>query len=311
MIDIAEILGSNADDTFFGVPKASPDALDGVDIAILGIPCATPYASTGTYAAAAPKALRKAIAPYAHDPVHMDFDLAGPVLGDGSLKFADCGDLVWSKTDHGANRKSITETTKNILDAGAIPIALGGDDSIPIPFYEAFSDRGPFTILQIDAHIDWRDSVDGEPLGLSSNMRRASEMAHIENIIQVGARNIGSARPSDYEDAVKWGVEFVMAREFMETGINPVIDKIPENANLLINFDVDGLDPSVMPAVIGPAPGGLSYWQVVNLIQAAMNKASLAAFSIVEFYPERDTDGVAALTAARIVSNVLGNLARR
>ena len=50
-------------------------------------------------------------------------------------------------------------------------------------------------ILQIDAHIDWRDEVGGEHWGLSSNMRRASEMAHVTGIVQVGQRGIGSARP--------------------------------------------------------------------------------------------------------------------
>ena len=311
MVDIAEILGAGDADTFFGLPKVELDKLSPIDVVVLGIPCATPYAATGTYSAGAPRALRKAVAHDASGTAHMDFDLAGPVLGDGSVRFADYGDLPWSEHDHVANRKTITDTTREILSANAVPIALGGDDSIPIPFYEAFADRGPFTILQIDAHIDWRDDVDGETLGLSSNMRRASEMSHIENIIQVGARSIGSARPSDFNDAVAWGVDFIPARQFMERGIEHILSKIPNNANLLINFDVDALDPSIMPAVIGPAPGGLSYWDVVNLIQGAMNKASLAAFSIVEFYPDKDTTGHAALTAARVVCNVLGNLARR
>ena len=106
-----------------------------------------------------------------------------------------------------------------ILDAGAVPILLGGDDSLPIPMLEAYAGRGRFTILQIDAHIDWRDEVQGERLGLSSGMRRASEMAHIERIIQVGQRGIGSARPSDLADARDWGVTFFPARGVAQAGI--------------------------------------------------------------------------------------------
>ena len=311
MIDIAKILGANSGDTFFGLPRVELTDMSAVDAAIIGMPCATPYASTGPYSAGAPAALRQAIAPYAHDPAHMDFDVGGPLLGEGNVSFADLGDVTWSEADHAINRKTITETTRTILDANAVPIVLGGDDSIPIPLYDAFADRGPFTILQIDAHIDWRDEVNGEKLGLSSNMRRASEMPHIEKIIQVGIRGVGSARPSDHADAVAWGVEFVTAEQHMRDGVDAVLAKIPDGSNLLINFDVDALDPSIMPAVIGPAPGGLSYWQVVGLIRGAMQKANLACFSIVEFYPDRDSHGHAALTAARIVCNVLGQLARR
>jgi arginase family enzyme len=85
---------------------------------------------------------------------------------------------------------------RQVLDRGAVPFLLGGDDSLPIPMLEAFgAHRGKrLTILQIDAHIDWRDEVGGERLGLSSTMRRASEMGHVERIIQVGQRGIGSAR---------------------------------------------------------------------------------------------------------------------
>jgi len=64
-----------------------------------------------------------------------------------------------------------------------IPILIGGDDSVPIPMLDAMADTGKkYTILQIDAHIDWRESHMDESLGLSSTMRRASEMAHINRI---------------------------------------------------------------------------------------------------------------------------------
>ena len=261
MADIGKILGSASPDTFLGMPKIElADLKDrDTDVAVIGFPCATPYAATGTYAAGAPAALRSAIAPYAQGTPHMDFDLGGPVLGDGTTRFADCGDIAWSETDHSANRETVTAATRTIIEAGAVPVVLGGDDSIPIPMYEGLAGTGPCTILQIDAHIDWRDEVDGEQLGLSSNMRRASEMPHIEKIIQVGARGVGSARPSDYEDAKAWGVEFITARELRADGPAAVFDHIPEGARLLINFDVDALDPAIMPAVIGPSPGGLDY----------------------------------------------------
>jgi agmatinase len=168
-----------------------------------------------------------------------------------------------------------------------VPVLLGGDDSIPIPMLQAFEGRGKFTIVQIDAHIDWRDEVDGERWGLSSTMRRASEMDHIERIIQVGARNIGSARPQDLADARAWGVQFFTARDVARDGLQPVLDAIPAGSNVIICFDCDGLDPSIMPGVIGRAPGGLGYWQTVELLTGIAGKSRIAAFDLVEFMPDR------------------------
>ena len=85
---------------------------------------------------------------------------------------------------------------------------------------------------------------------------------------------------------------------------------MPEGAEVLFTLDCDGLDPSIMPAVIGPAPGGLTYWQLVDLLHGLAAKANIAGFDIVEFMPSRDIQGLAALHAARIVCNVLGLMAR-
>lgn len=64
---------------------------------------------------------------------------------------------------------------------------------MPIPLFQTFGGRDPFTVLKVDAHIDWREEVQGVRLGLSSTMRRASEMGWIARIVQIGARGTGSA----------------------------------------------------------------------------------------------------------------------
>ena len=199
-----------------------------------------------------------------------------------------------------------------MLDRGAVPVLIGGDDSLPIPMLDAFGGSGRrFTILQIDAHIDWRDEVDGERLGLSSTMRRASEMAHVERIVQVGQRGIGSARPGDHADAVAWGVEFVPAAEVARSGVARAVGLIPEGAEVIVCLDLDALDPAVMPAVIGRTAGGLGYWQVVDLIAAVAARARIAGFDMVEFMPARDIDGLGATTAAQLLATVVGVIGRQ
>jgi agmatinase len=296
--------------TFLGLPSATLAEGAKADIAIFGAATATPYPSVGAYCAGAPRAIRAGIADWAGAREHMDFDLGGRMLPPG-VTAVDCGDLAIDPNDAGGNRRKITAAARTLLEGGAVPVVMGGDDSVPIPLFQAFEGRGPFTVLQVDAHIDWRDEVQGLKLGLSSTMRRASEMGWIEKIIQVGARGTGSARVSDFEDARAAGVSFVTGREVAAHGIKAALDAIPADANLLVTIDCDGLDPTVIPGVIGPAPGGLSYWQAVELLQGAAQRATIAAFDIVEFMPERDIQKQGALAAARLMANAIGLIARQ
>lgn len=304
--DIGAMFGAANSETFMGLPKAGDLSKLDARVAIIGAPCATPYPAVGAYCAGAPKAIREGIAGYAANLKHMDFDLGGPIFPDGKVSAVDCGDLPYDEKDPASNRIAIRSAVRTILEKGAVPIVIGGDDSIPIPLIEAFHDKGKLTIVQIDAHIDWREEVGGERWGLSSTMRRASEMPHVERIIQVGQRGIGSARPSDVEDARKWGVSFVTARDVFAKGVQPVLDLVPAGSNVLIAFDCDALDPSIMPAVIGAAPGGLTFWQTVDILHGIAAKARIAAFDLVEFWPERDTGGQGALLAGRLIVNVMG-----
>ncbi len=304
--NIGMMFGAQGVETFLGIPSC-PDLGDlDAKAAILGVPCATPYASVGPYCSEAPDAIRASIGHYAPNVGHFDFDLGGALLPDGAAGAVDCGNLGFDENDPEANRDLIRSSVAKIVDKGAVPIVLGGDDSIPIPMIQAFEGRGRFTILQIDAHIDWREEVGGEHWGLSSTMRRASEMPHIENIIQVGQRGLGSARPEDVRDAEAWGVKFISARDVHKSGVDPVLDLIPQGANVIIALDCDGLDPSVIPGVIGRAPGGLTYWQTLDLIHGVADKGNMSAFDIVEYVPDMDVDQIGALTAARIVANVMG-----
>jgi agmatinase len=153
--------------------------------------------------------------------------------------------------------------------------------------------------------------VDGERWGLSSNMRRASEMPHIKNIIQIGQRGIGSARPDDYRDALEWGVKFHCAFDVYKHGIDPILDQIPDNQSLIIAMDLDVMDPSITPGLIGRAPGGLTYWQIIELLHELAKRSRIAAFNLVEYMPARDVDQLGALTAARIIANVLSIINRQ
>lgn len=311
-VDLGALFGAGAVDSFLGLEQCEDLSAISASAALIGAPAATPYRAVGPYCRNAPAALRAAAASLAANVDRHNFDIGGAIFPAGSLRAVDCGDLPWDGTDFAANRAAIRDAVAAVRARGAVPVVLGGDDSIPIPMLQALAETGQhYTVLQIDAHIDWRQSHMDEPLGLSSTMRRASEMAHIDRIIQVGARGIGSASTGDYQDALDWGAQFFTARDVHRDGLAPVLDQIAPDARVIVCLDVDALDPSLVPGVIGRAPGGLSYDQVLDLIRGVAMRGRIDAMDVVEYLPEADIGGLGAVTVSRLITAVLGLLARQ
>lgn len=310
--DIESILGATASKTFLGLKVCHDFDMINASSVFIGAKGATPYGNMGPFCQNAPDAIRKAIGYMANNIDRYNFDIGGPIFPKGSKPAGDYGNLPFSETNFSENRSVIRATVAKALKAGAVPIVVGGDDSVPIPMLDALADTGKYyTILQIDAHIDWRHSHMDEKLGLSSNMRRASEMAHIKKIIQIGARGIGSAHLDDVQDAQEWGAEIIPADDVHLYGITQIIEHITPGANIIICFDVDGLDPSIVPGVLARSPGGLTYSQAIGLIKGAASKGTIAAVNFTEFLPESDVDGIGAMTVSRVIAATMGVIARQ
>jgi len=191
---------------------------------------------------------------------------------------------------------------RKIRAAGALPITIGGDHGIPIPIFRALDGEGPITLVQIDAHLDWRDNVNGVREGYSSPIRRASEMAHIAEIFQLGIRGQGSARVEEVEAARAYGSNIVTANEWQDIGTAALLERIPAGGRYYLTIDADGLDPAVMPAVEGPAPGGISYRQTIELIKGLFAKGRVVGMDIVEIAPARDVNEITSMTAGLFIS---------
>ena len=284
------------------------------DIAVLGIPYGVPYGMAGVAGpcSVAPAALRAQSLKFGYGRFieHYDFDHDGPLLNGHDIRIVDCGDAVADPLDIPGNSARATAATRQILASGAVPIMLGGDDSVPIPFFRGFEGHGPVTLVQVDAHLDFRDELDGVREGFSSPIRRASEMPWINSIVQVGLRGVGSARPSDVQDARDNGNLLVTAREVRHDGVGALLSRIPTQHPYLITIDLDGLDPSVAPGVSGPAPGGLSYDELASLLTGLAAQGQVAGLDIVEYAPEMDVNGHTALVATRLILTLIGALAR-
>ena len=282
---------------FLGAPiEPDLDKLN-ADIAILGVPHGWPYPRPGptTGCADAPAAVRRRSQRLARFVDHWDFDFDAPLR---VRRIIDAGDVPGDPLDGAGNAERTREAVSAILDRGAVPICLGGDDSVPIPILRAYEGRRPITVLQVDAHLDFRDEVEGVREGYSSPMRRASEMAHVARIVQIGLRGVGSARASDVADARAAGNLLVTARELRERGVAWLLGQLPADASVFVSFDCDGLDPSVVPAVSAPAPGGLSYAEAADLLAGVGRRLAGATFT--EYVPARDVNDISALVVARL-----------
>ena len=227
---LSALFGANTSSTFLGLDKCDDLEFLNSPIALIGMPCATPYESVGPYCKNAPRALRESISSLNANIDRHNFDINGKIFVDDEIRAVDCGDLPYDENNFQLNREQISSAIKKILKKDSIPIVIGGDDSIPIPVFQAFEGIDQYTILQIDAHIDWRKSHMNETLGLSSTMRRASEMSHIEQIIQVGSRGLGSTHSDDLTDALNWGINLFTAYDVHSNGIKDILDAIPEQS---------------------------------------------------------------------------------
>ncbi len=283
----------------------------GANLAVFGAPHGTPYRGIDNKVhQKSPDAFRQAIWGDAAWLDHWDYDFDGTLLPRGDFKAVDLGNLKTKSADGKGNRALIEKAARSCLDAGAVPVMFGGDDSTPIPFLNAFSGGSPITVLQIDAHIDWREEREKERMGYSSTMRRASEMEHVWRIVQAGAHGIGSAREEEVQAARTWGAHIIPARQILQHGLAQVLTHVEPDSDCVICLDLDVLDTSVMPAVAHPSPGGLGFGHVTDLIAGVAAKARIAGFAMVEFAPAKDPHKAFAYTAARIAAHVIAHVAR-
>ena len=292
---------------FLGSPvETDLDALE-ADVVILGVPHGWPYPRPGATAGCtdAPAAVRARSQRLARFRGHWDFDLGGPMLPSDGPRLVDAGDVPGEPGDGPGNGRRTEQALRAILARGAVPICIGGDDSVPVPILRAYAERGPLIVLQVDAHLDYRDEVDGVREGYSSPMRRASEMPHVARVVHVGLRGVGSARSADVEDSRAAGNQLVTARELRERGIPWLLAQLPADASVFLAFDLDGLDPSVVPAVSAVAPGGLSYAEACDLLVGIGPRLVGAAFT--ELVPALDDNGLSALVVARLITTLVGS----
>jgi agmatinase len=300
--------------TFVEAPRCERLEDLATDVAIIGIPYKSPYevsvpldALAGTLTA--PDALRKQSCVYAHSLRHYDFDFDGDLFAGRDVRIADCGDLVLEPARHEEQLRAITEAIRTILGQGAVPLILGGDHGTPSPILRAYENHGPICVVQIDAHLDFRDERKGYKDGFSSQMRRAAEMSWIQSMMQIGLRGVGSGRQEEYEAAREYGSVMVRAQELHQLGAERILERLPDTQHYYITIDSDGLDPSIAPGVYYPSPGGVDYFEMTDLVKGIAKRGTIVGIDFCEVVPALDVRDLTSIFAARLILNFIGTMA--
>ena len=127
---------------------------------------------------------------------------------------------------------------------------------------------------------------------------------------QIGIRGIGSAREQEVADARDYGADIITAYEMHDIGIEAVLDRIPDGGPYYLTIDADGLDPTIMPAVIAPTPGGLDWIQTRKLIHGLVKKGRVLGMDLVEIAPSQDVRNLTMVYAERLICNFVGATVR-
>jgi agmatinase len=289
------------------------------DIAILGAPMdmgttIRPGARFG------PRAIRLAAGYVGGSPVEPMYHLGLGVAPFKHLRVVDSGDANCPPHSIEQGHAAIRQKVGEVLDAGALPIVLGGDHSITLPAATAVADRwghGRIGIVHFDAHADTApDSFGGSLIAHGSPMRRLIESGAVRgsNFVQVGLR--GYWPP---EDVLQWmraqRMRWHLMAEIEERGIDAVIgDAIAEAMDgpeyTYLSVDIDVIDPGFAPGTGTPEPGGILPSDLLRAVRRIVSRVPLAARDVVEVSPAYDGPGAAtAETAHRVVLEAISALA--
>lgn len=192
----------------------------------------------------------------------------------------------------------IENEVHELLDRKVRVVSLGGDHSITYPILRAYGKAYPkLNILQLDAHPDLYDELDGNKFSHACPFARVMEENLVERLVQVGVRTLtGHQR----EQASRFGVELIEMKDMSRVG------KVKFNGPVYLSLDMDCLDPAFAPGVSHPEPGGMSTREVLGVIQDL--KGKLVGADIVEYNPERDLQGMTGMVAGKLLKEILGRM---
>lgn len=221
---------------------------------------------------------------------------------------ADVGDAPVNPIDLAKSIDMIEAFFARIHAAGAVPISIGGDHTIPLPILRALARQAPVGVVQIDSHADTLDSLADTKINHATTFRRGVEEGVIDpkRVIQIGLRG-SRFSPDD----IKWGQDkgftCITFDQYEAMGRARVIEEIHRvvgQGSTYITIDIDGIDPAWAPGTGVPEIGGLTPREVQMMLRSLQGR-HLVGGDICEVAPCFDPTGITAVTAANLMWEML------
>lgn len=201
-----------------------------------------------------------------------------------------------------AMMSDLYELAKELVATGKFLCMIGGEHSVSAPIIRAHAEKyHDLSVLQIDAHADLRDTYDGTPHSHASIMARVVKDLRIPSV-QVGIRSISAEEAlllaSGLPTTIYWARDVAGRMDW----IDEAVDRLSENVYLTI--DIDGLDPSLVPTTGTPEPGGLGWYETLELIKKIAERRRIVGMDLVEYSYVEGFDSPAFLCARLIYKSL-------
>lgn len=209
-----------------------------------------------------------------------------------------------ARTIRGKGAKSVAASVEKkvarVIDDKKLPIVVGGEHSITFGAVKAAAARyANLSVLQLDAHTDLYPEFEGDAHSHASVMSRVCDL--YLPVVQAGIRSISE---ETLEEIKKKGITTFFAHEMRSDPdwMRKALEKLTEN--VYVTIDLDAFDPSVMPGVGTPEPGGMGWYEVTDLLRMVAKNRNVVGFDIVELRPTR-TDHITPFSAAKLLYKFL------
>ncbi len=225
---------------------------------------------------------------------------------------ADVGDAPVNPIDLHRSIQMIEDFFATIHAAGALPLSIGGDHTVPLPILRALAKDRPVGIFHIDSHADTLDTLADTKINHATTFRRGVEEGLIDpkRTIQIGLR--GSMYDlDDFEWGEKMGVRLVRIEEAMEKGPKAIMAearRIVGDGPTYVSFDIDMLDPVYAPGTGTPEIGGFTTFQAQQMLRE-LRGLNIVGADVVEVSPPFDPSGITAHAGVTMMFEILCSMA--
>ncbi len=197
--------------------------------------------------------------------------------------------------------KRVESKVREVRSQDGFPVVIGGEHTVSLGSIMAFGDLD-FTLVSLDAHADLRDTYQGSRYSHACFLRRASERV---DCVTIGVRSI-SEEEKDF--ACEKGMKIFYAWDLMREGVEKLdLGSLPER--IYLSIDVDVLDPSLVPDVGTPEPGGLGWYETVDLLERIVKGREIVGFDVVELSP-KSINKASDFVVAKLIYRVMGLVCR-